>query len=121
MRTVISVVTENTDWHHCEVPMPGTIVIAGGSGLLGRALGEYFVQKGYQVVALTRGVLPPASPGFKGSHWPGEPADVPQPWETALEGSLALINMAGRSVNCRYPPRNRRAMMDSRILSTRAL
>jgi uncharacterized protein len=37
-----------------------------------------------------------------------------------LESATALINLAGRSVNCRYPARNRWLIMDSRINSTRA-
>ena len=46
---------------------------------------------------------------------------APGAWVEALEGADACINLAGRSVNCRYTAANRRAMYDSRILSTRLL
>jgi uncharacterized protein (TIGR01777 family) len=43
------------------------------------------------------------------------------PWTLALEGAEAVINLAGRSVNCRYTPENRRAILESRVESTRAI
>ena len=55
------------------------------------------------------------------AQWSGIPTAHAQPWEAHLAGARALINMAGRSVNCRYTARNRKQMMDSRIFSTRAL
>ena len=43
------------------------------------------------------------------------------PWALALEGAAAVINLAGRSVNCRYTPTNRAAIRDSRIVATRVI
>lgn len=43
------------------------------------------------------------------------------PWALALEGAEAVINLAGRSVNCRYHEKNRREIMDSRVASTRVI
>jgi uncharacterized protein (TIGR01777 family) len=45
----------------------------------------------------------------------------PGPWELALEGAEAVINLAGRSVNCRYTAKNRREILESRLDSTRAI
>lgn len=43
------------------------------------------------------------------------------PWALALEGATAVINLAGRSVNCRYHPANRREILESRVEATRAV
>jgi uncharacterized protein (TIGR01777 family) len=43
------------------------------------------------------------------------------PWASAIDGADVVINLAGRSVNCRYNDANRRAIMDSRVDSTRVL
>ncbi len=43
------------------------------------------------------------------------------PWALALEGAEAVINLAGRSVNCRYTPENRREIVDSRVAATRVI
>jgi uncharacterized protein (TIGR01777 family) len=43
------------------------------------------------------------------------------PWAAELDGCDAVINLAGRSVNCRYTPANRRLIIDSRVLSTRVV
>ena len=96
------------------------IVIAGGTGVLGQALAEYFSAKNRDVIVLSR--RGGAAPGkVRHVQWNGLPAEQAEEWEQWLHGAAAVINMAGRSVNCRYTARNRRAMMDSRILSTRAL
>jgi len=51
-------------------------------------------------------------------HWDGEHEG---PWIESLEGADVCINLAGRSVNCRYHAENRRAIYDSRIGTTRLL
>jgi uncharacterized protein len=42
-------------------------------------------------------------------------------WTKAIDGADIVVNLAGRNVNCRYTPANRREIMDSRILSTRVV
>lgn len=42
-------------------------------------------------------------------------------WTTTLDGAEAVINLAGRSVNCRYHQRNRELIMNSRINATRVI
>lgn len=93
------------------------IVLAGGSGFLGNALTAHFRKTGYEVTILTR--TPTAtSNGVRKVHW-----DIHKlgDWVGELEGATAIINLAGRSVNCRYHPRNRRLIMESRVDSTRIL
>jgi hypothetical protein len=51
-------------------------------------------------------------------HWDGENEG---PWTETLEGADVCINLAGRSVNCRYTAENRAAIYDSRIGTTRLL
>ena len=43
------------------------------------------------------------------------------PWCAELEGAYAVINLAGRSVDCRYNEANRHAILQSRLCSTRIL
>ncbi len=91
------------------------MVLAGGGGYLGRLLKDHFAQQGWEVVILTRSKV---RTGEELVHWDGETIG---PWADQLDGADVLINLAGRSVNCRYHARNRREMMDSRIRSTRVL
>ena len=90
------------------------IVIPGGSGQVGRMLARHFADA--DVVVLSRSGTAP--PGARGVRWDGRTAGA---WTAELEGATAVVNLAGRSVDCRYGPRNRREIMDSRVESTRAV
>jgi uncharacterized protein (TIGR01777 family) len=94
------------------------IVLPGGSGHLGRLLTRTWIEAGHQVVVLSR--RPPARPLEAASfvEWNGR---TPGPWMRALDGADVLVNLAGRSVDCRYDKNNLRAMLDSRVESTRVL
>ena len=89
------------------------IIIPGGSGDIGAILRRHFAAAGHEVIVLTR--TPKASGE---TAWDGVTIG---PWTEAIDGADAVINLAGRSVNCRYDAANRRAMFDSRILSTRVV
>lgn len=78
----------------------GTIVLAGGSGFLGTLLQRHFRDAGHRVVVLTRG-----EPGSRGGveflHWDGRTVG---PWISELGGADAVVNLAGKNVDCRYTP-----------------
>lgn len=93
------------------------IILAGGSGFLGQVLREHFLKQGCEVVVLTRS--PRQTDGnSRECFWDGR---TPGEWTRELDGADVLINLAGRSVDCRYTAHNRRLMMDSRVDSTRVL
>jgi uncharacterized protein len=95
------------------------VILAGGSGFLGEILTEHFLRQNCDVVVLTRGPhnTKDATRARK-CFWDGRTLGD---WIRELEGADVLINLAGRSVDCRYHARNRKLMMDSRINSTRVL
>ena len=90
------------------------IVIAGGSGQIGQVLLRAFKAAGDNVTLLSRRS---DSSSSETVLWDGEALGA---WVEQLDGADAVINLAGRSVNCRYNVRNRREIMDSRVNSTRA-
>ena len=94
---------------------PLRIVLPGGSGQVGRTLAQYFQERGHHVTVLTR--LPYAAT-YQTVHWDGETLG---PWTEYLEGADVCINLAGRSVNCRYTEANRAAIYNSRIATTHLL
>lgn len=91
------------------------VVIPGGSGQVGTLLARSFQADGHEVVVLSRG---PQSAPWRVVGW--DAATVGD-WAREFEGADAVINMAGRSVNCRYTPANRRAILESRVDSTRVV
>ena len=82
-------------------------VIAGASGFVGTALVAAFAEDGYEVRTIGR--RSPAS-------W-SDPASIAQ----TIEGADVLVNLAGKSVNCRYTDANRNEILRSRVETTRAL
>ena len=91
------------------------IIIPGGSGQVGQVLARHFHAEGHNVTVLSRSPQPAPWQVLK---WDGL---SPGPWTKVLGESDICINLAGRSVNCRYNRRNRRAIYESRIQSTRLL
>lgn len=102
------------------------VVIAGGSGFIGEHLTRQLVHQGYRVVILTRKTVnieavdleSPAVSAVRFVQWDGMTAG---PWAESLEGATAVINLAGRHVNCRYNAKNRQEIMDSRVQSVAVL
>ena len=92
------------------------IILAGGSGLLGQLLARRFKARGDDVVVLTR--HPRTGRGVREIAWDGATLG---PWASEVDGAVVVINLAGRSVDCRYHERNRRLIWDSRVNSTRVL
>jgi len=93
------------------------VVLAGGSGFLGMALVKKFVAHGDEVVVLTRSPHERGD-GAKEIFWD---ARTLGDWAKMIVGAEAVINLAGKSVDCRYTERNRRRIISSRVDSTRVL
>jgi uncharacterized protein len=91
------------------------IVLPGGSGQVGTLLARRFQKDGHDVVVLSR---TPAHAAWKTVSWD---AATLGPWAAELDGADVVINLAGRNVNCRYTPENRRLIKESRVHSTRVV
>ena len=97
--------------------MKKRIILAGGSGFLGNALAQKFIQRDYEVIILTRSPHG-RSDGVKEIAWD---AKSPGGWTQFVDGAEVVINLAGKSVDCRYNEANRKAIIASRVDSTRVL
>ncbi len=91
------------------------IVIPGGSGQVGTLLGRHFHARRDEVVVLSRA---PREAPWRVVRWDAQTVGE---WTAEIEGADVLINLTGRSVNCRYNARHRAEIMDSRVRSTRLL
>ena len=89
------------------------IIISGGSGFLGQALAKYFGELNWRVVILSR-----SPKNADEVQWDGQTSGS---WQSELEGAEAIVNLAGKSVDCRYTPRNRGEILNSRIDPTGAI
>lgn len=85
------------------------IVIPGGTGHIGTFLGRALTAAGHRVVVVGRS---------GGVPWDGRTLG---PWAKEIDGADVVVNLAGRSVNCRYTTENLREMMASRVESARVV
>lgn len=92
-------------------------ILFGANGFLGPHLAEALQQAGLEVVTVSRHQTP-AVAGCGHEVWDGR---TQGPWAKRLEGAALVINLAGRSINCRHTPENLRQILSSRIDSTRAV
>jgi uncharacterized protein (TIGR01777 family) len=93
------------------------IVIAGGSGFLGTSMASEFSRAGARVTVVARSK--PASIGdWAHEFWDGRSVGA---WITSIDGSDAIVNLAGRTVNCIKTPDHQDEILRSRIESTRVL
>jgi hypothetical protein len=90
------------------------VIIPGGSGQVGQVLRRAFEAKGHTVVVLSRG----GGDAGPVRQWDGRTLG---PWAEEIDGADVVINLAGRTVNCRYTQENLAQMMDSRVDSTRVV
>jgi uncharacterized protein len=91
------------------------IVIPGGSGQLGTILARHFHAHGHRVTVLARNKL---TAPWQVVRWDGTCLGD---WAAALDGADVLINLSGRSVNCRYTSKNRTEIKESRSATTSLL
>ena len=84
------------------------IIIAGGTGFTGKYFTQKFIASGYEVIIISR------QPNH--INWNNSTAII-----AALENAAMLINLAGKSVDCRYNEKNKKEIFDSRINTTKIL
>ena len=92
------------------------ILLPGGAGQLGTLLARHLHAAGHDVTVLSR--TPKPAP-WHTLRWDG--ATLDPAWTSLLEGADAVVHLSGKSVNCRYTARNRKEIIDSRVLPTRVL
>jgi uncharacterized protein (TIGR01777 family) len=93
------------------------VVLAGGSGFLGTRLTEELLARNYEVIVLTRQPKRRADT-VREIAWDGRSAGE---WLGELNGARAVVNLAGRTVNCKHTPINQREILESRVNSVKAL
>jgi uncharacterized protein (TIGR01777 family) len=93
------------------------IIIAGGTGFLGQLLSQSFLSDGHEVILFSRCHSTEATVG-RAVFWDAENLDE---WVKELDGANLLINLTGKSIDCRHTKANREEILKSRILSTRVL
>ncbi len=95
---------------------PQRIVLAGGSGFVGQALSGRLLADGYEVIVLSRR----GPRNSCGTVVPWDGATVGD-WAKLLEDSLAVVNLTGKSINCRPTKANSREIVRSRVASVQAI
>ena len=93
------------------------VVVAGGTGFLGRALSQSLAADGHDVCLLTRGA---GDRRFKTVLW--TPNGASGPWASAIDGADAVVNLAGESIAAkRWTAEQKQRILDSRVQATRSL
>jgi uncharacterized protein (TIGR01777 family) len=96
------------------------IVVAGGSGLLGRALVSRLVDQRFDVVVLSRRPSGPPRPRYREAAW--TPDGTSGPWAAEIDGADAVVNLSGAGMaDRRWTPARKALLRSSRIDSTRSL
>lgn len=91
------------------------VVIFGGSGFLGLSLADYLETKGFVPILIARHYI---DTPYRLILWDGYSIGS---WCSQLEGAEAVVNFAGKSVNCRKTPDNRDLILRSRLEATEAI
>jgi uncharacterized protein len=92
------------------------IAIPGGTGQVGTMLARAFHKDGHEVIVFGRHSPKPAP--WRVEQWDAKNLSE---WRDKLDGANVVINLAGRSVNCRYTPQNRKEILQSRVESVRTV
>jgi uncharacterized protein (TIGR01777 family) len=97
--------------------MKRKIILAGGSGFLGGALARHFSALDWEVVVLTRQPRP-RTDGVREVSWNGDRIGA---WSQELDGADAIVNLCGKSIDCRFTSANRKLLLESRTRPTLAI
>lgn len=97
--------------------MKNKLIIAAGTGFLGQVILNHFKDKFEEIIILTRG-KPKTTSNVKYINWDTKTLSG---WKNELENCDVLINLAGKSVDCRYTDKNKKEILASRINSTSIL
>ncbi len=92
------------------------IVLTGASGYLGNALAPFLAAREHEIVLVARREIHSRPTNTRFFGWDGENLGE---WAREIDGADAVINLAGRSVNCRYNEENKREILQSRLQTTR--
>ena len=95
----------------------GKVVVAGGTGFLGLNLARYLAEAGCEVVLISRNA-PKANGPWKHAKWDGRTVGD---WAVCLEDASALVNLAGRTVDCIKTPDHCDEILRSRVESVQEL
>ena len=93
------------------------LIIAGGSGFIGKNISQHFKDKGYSVVVFTRGNSK-IRDEVQYLCWDAKTLGS---WTAELEGADLVINLTGKSVDCRYTEANKKEILNSRVDSTKII
>ena len=94
------------------------VVLAGGSGFIGRMLARELLRQGHEVIVLTRFLREREDEGIQEVEWDGEHVGE---WIQFLEDAEAVVNLTGRNINCRHTPENLREILESRVNPVQAI
>lgn len=105
------------------------MVIAGGSGFIGSYIADYF-SKENKIIILSRKMEKPENNTYKQTGYAEKKENIDivfwdaknaGEWNKHIDGADLIINLAGKSVNCRYTEKNKKEIFDSRTNSTEAI
>lgn len=97
--------------------MKKRIVIAGGSGFIGKAISNHYLANGYEVVILTRAETQMKN-DINYQHWDGKTIGD---WAPFIDEAELVVNLTGKSVNCRYTEENKALILSSRVNATKII
>lgn len=107
------------------------IVIAGGTGFIGQAMARYFGKDNHVILLSRQAVstqnnnydhqLIKAADGYNITYWCWDGLHVEKHWLQDIDGAHIVINLAGKSVNCRYTENNKQQIINSRTQSTKTI
>ncbi len=102
------------------------LILAGGTGFLGKALQQFYCDKATEIVVLSRSVNTLAQQHkdsckvVRYAYWPNK-LNNDHSWMQEFENADLVINLAGKNVNCRYTEANKKEILDSRVNATDAI